>query len=98
MSLRLDPAKLDRELARRGISQRQFAERCGLHETAISRARREPVREATLRRITEGLLAIPLMPGADLLVAEPTTKKAAGGSTSPAAQEVVSRGRGRASG
>jgi len=63
--VRLDRAKLDYELARRGITARQLAARIGVSEVALSRARHgRCVRETTLRRIADGLRAIPELDGA----------------------------------
>ncbi len=71
--IRLDADKLAFELARRGVTARTLAERAGIPEVTLSRARHgRPVTESTLRRLTSGLLGIPLMVGADLLIAEPT--------------------------
>jgi transcriptional regulator with XRE-family HTH domain len=67
----LNNAKLSHELARRGATARQLAERSGVPEATLSRARYgRPISPATLRRLTEGLLAIPLMVGADLLISQ----------------------------
>lgn len=70
--VRIDAARLDYELGRRGISPRQFAELSGVNETTPSRARHGyRVRESTLRRIVAAMLRIPTMPGAQLLLSEP---------------------------
>ncbi len=70
--VRIDADRLDYELARRGISYRQFAELSGVNETTLSRARHGyRVRESTLRRIVAAMLRTPLMPGAELLLSEP---------------------------
>lgn len=51
--VRLDPAKLDYELARRGITAKELGARIGLSEVGLSRARNgHCVREGTLRRDT----------------------------------------------
>jgi len=82
--VRVDPAKLDHELARRGITARELSQRARVPEAMISRARHGArISESTLRRLTGGLLEIPLMPGSDLLISAPETK-VAGGSPSPA--------------
>ena len=70
--VRIDAARFDYELGRRGISSRQFAELSGVNETTLSRARHGyRVRELTLRRIVAAMLRIPTMPGAELLLSEP---------------------------
>jgi len=70
--VRIDAARFDYELARRGISPRQFAELSGVNEATLSRARHGyRVRESTLRRIVTAMLRIPTMPGAELLLSEP---------------------------
>lgn len=75
--VRLDAAKLDHELALRGVTARRLAEVAGVPEVTLSRARHgRPVTESTLRRITTGLLSIPLMLGADLVLAAPAGKPA----------------------
>jgi transcriptional regulator with XRE-family HTH domain len=85
----LDAAKLDSELARRGVTARRLAEVSGVPEVTISRARHgRPVSESTLRRLSTGLLSIPLLVGADLLIALPERKTAIA-STSTAVQEVA---------
>jgi len=67
---------LDHQLALRGVTARRLAEVAGVPEPSLSRARHgRPVSELTLRRLTKGLLSIPLMLGADLLVAAPETNK-----------------------
>lgn len=69
--VRLDPTKLDFELARRGVTAAELCSQIGVSEVVLSRARHgHSVRESTLRKITGGLLAIPLLDGADLLLAE----------------------------
>lgn len=74
---RIDADRLDYELARRGISPRQFAELSGVNDTTLSRARHGfRVRESTLRRMVAAMLKIPPMAGAELLLSEP--QKSAG--------------------
>jgi hypothetical protein len=81
--IKLDAARLDYELSIRGLSSRAFAERGGLLEVTLSRARHgKPVAEATLRRITEALVAIPVLAGAELIVAVPEKTKDDTASTS----------------
>jgi transcriptional regulator with XRE-family HTH domain len=73
--VRLDSARIDFELGIRGVNQRTLAARAGIPEPTMSRARHgRPVSERTLRRITEALLGIPLMLGADMLIAAPEAK------------------------
>jgi hypothetical protein len=73
--VRIDPAKLDHELACRGITAREFSQRSRVPEAMISRARHGArISEGTLRRLTGGLLQIPLMPGSDMLISAPEKK------------------------
>lgn len=71
--VRIDPDRRDYcALARRGINSRQFAQLSGVNETTLSRARHgNRVRESTLHRIVAGMLKIPPMAGAELLLSEP---------------------------
>lgn len=81
---RLDAARLDFELGRRGLTGRRLSELSGVPEVTISRARHgRPVTERTLRKLTNALLSVPLLIGADLLIADPK-EKTAGGSQTPA--------------
>jgi transcriptional regulator with XRE-family HTH domain len=68
--IRLDAGALDRQLALRGISARQLAALSGVPENTISQARRghRRITERTLRKLTQGLLACPLMIGAELII------------------------------
>jgi transcriptional regulator with XRE-family HTH domain len=85
--IKLDTARIDYEIARRGINQQTLAACAGLPPMTVSRARRgHPISEGTLRRIAEALAKIPLQLGADSLIAEPENKVAAGG-PSPAATQ-----------
>jgi transcriptional regulator with XRE-family HTH domain len=67
---RLDAAALDRQLALRGITARQLAALSNVPENTISQARRGHRRmsEKTLRKLTQGLLACPLLLGAELVI------------------------------
>ena len=70
--VRLDRNKLDFELARRGISAHELSSLIGIHEVVLSRARNgHAIREATFRKIANGLLGIPLLDGAVELLSEP---------------------------
>jgi hypothetical protein len=83
--VKLDSDRIDYELARRGKTAHEVSLHTGIPESTLSRARHgRAVSGLTLRRLTAGLLEIPLLIGADLLVAEPVHKKTAGASTSPA--------------
>ena len=76
--VRLDPDRLDFELGRRGLTARRLSQFAKVHEVTLSRARHgHPVAERTLGRITHALLEVPPLVGADLLLAEPETKKPA---------------------
>jgi len=80
---RLDPARLDYQLALRGMTARKLSEVAGIPEVTLSRARHgRLVTEGTLRRLTTALLQIPLMAGADLLIAPPAREN----ETAPAAR------------
>ena len=83
--VKLDANRLDYQLGLRGVTARQLAEVAGISEVTLSRSRHgRPVTEGTLRQLTRALLGIPLLIGADMLIAEPVNKKTAGASTSPA--------------
>jgi hypothetical protein len=72
--VRLDRSKFDYELARRGISAQELSSMIGVHAVVLSRARNgHAVREATFRKIANGLLAIPPLDGAVELLAEPAS-------------------------
>jgi DNA-binding Xre family transcriptional regulator len=71
----LDPDQLDHQLAIRAVTARQLAAKAGLAESVISRARNHRIREGTLRKIADALLAFPVIDGVDLLIATPATKK-----------------------
>jgi transcriptional regulator with XRE-family HTH domain len=61
--LRLDGARLRFELARRGLTQRDFARRVPLHEVTLSAAiAGRPIRHATLSRIAAALAELPVNP------------------------------------
>jgi transcriptional regulator with XRE-family HTH domain len=63
----LDVARLDLELARRGLSKRRFAKLACVSEVSLSRARHgRPVTEATLTKIVDALSAAPVL-GIDLV-------------------------------
>ncbi len=83
--VKIDPQRLDFELARRGIRQRELAERSGIGEVTISRARHGyAVAPATLHRLVRALADIPPLEGADLLLAQPGQKRTAEALASPA--------------
>jgi DNA-binding Xre family transcriptional regulator len=87
----IDAAKLDYELGRRGITARELAARTGIPEPTISRARHgRPVSESTLRRLSTGLLEIPLWLGTDLLIAEPERKIPTASTSAGTSKEVGS--------
>jgi transcriptional regulator with XRE-family HTH domain len=71
--VRLDPAKLDHELGRRGLTARRLAELSGIPEPTLSRARHgRPITERHLRALADALLTIPVLAGVDLLISAPT--------------------------
>jgi len=66
MSVRLDPARLDRELARRGWNATDLAQAAGCSAATISAARRgRPITSGTLSRIAMALQAAPVIAGID---------------------------------
>jgi transcriptional regulator with XRE-family HTH domain len=67
-SVRINVGKLDREEARRGITDRELADKAGVSKSAISDARRRPVLASTYRKITQALLTFPPVEGADVLL------------------------------
>lgn len=72
--IRLDRNKLDFELARRGISAQDLSLSIGVHAVVLSRARNgHAIREATFRKIVNGLLGIPPLDGAVELLDEPAS-------------------------
>ena len=69
MGARINPARLDRELARRGWSATDLAKASGCSPSTISGARRgRKVTHDTLRKICEALLKAPVVPGVDSLL------------------------------
>ena len=69
MGVRIDPARLDRELARRGWSATDLARAAGCSASTISGARRgRTVTSDTLRKIACALELAPVMPGIDYLL------------------------------
>ena len=72
----LDPVRFDFELARRGITAADLAAVAGVHEVSLSRARHGArIREATLRKLATALTRIPVIKGADAIIAAPETLK-----------------------
>jgi DNA-binding Xre family transcriptional regulator len=69
MGVRINPARLDRELARRGWSATDLANASGCSPSTISGARRgRTVTNDTLRKICEALQGAPIVPGVDSLL------------------------------
>jgi transcriptional regulator with XRE-family HTH domain len=70
----MDPARLDRELARRGWNATDLAKASGISVGTISAARRgRPVSNATLSKIADALREAPVVDGVDMLLEpEPT--------------------------
>ena len=76
----MDPARLDRELARRGWNATDLAKACGISVGTISAARRgRAISNATLGKIAHALRATPVVDGIDQLL-EPENGLAANGS------------------
>jgi len=70
--IKLTASRLDFEQARRGVTTRRLAELAGVSEVTLSRAKHgRSITEDTLRRVTQALLSLPLVVGADLLISEP---------------------------
>ena len=66
MSVRLNPARLDRELARRGWNAIDLAQAAGCSAATISAARRgRPITSGTLSKIASALQRTPVIPGID---------------------------------
>jgi transcriptional regulator with XRE-family HTH domain len=77
----MDPARLDRELARRGWSATDLSKASGISVGTISAARRgRPVSNATLVKIAGALHAAPIVDGVDVLL-EPESEITANGSS-----------------
>jgi len=69
MGVRISPARIDRELARRGWSATDLARASGCSPSTISGARRgRQVTNDTLRKIADALLSAPVIPGVDGLL------------------------------
>ena len=69
VSTRMDPARLDRELARRGWNATDLAKAAGISVATMSAARSgRPVANATVCKIAEALLKAPVVPGVDDLL------------------------------
>lgn len=69
MTIRMNPARLDRELARRGWNATDLAIASGCSAATISAARRgRAVTSATLCKIAEALRKAPVVAGVDNLL------------------------------
>ena len=69
MGVRISPARLDRELARRGWNATELAKASGCSPSTISGALRgRKVNSETLRKIADALLNAPVVPGVDSLL------------------------------
>jgi DNA-binding Xre family transcriptional regulator len=72
--IRIDPTRLDHELARRGITAQELSAAIGVSAVALSHARNgHSIRETTFAKIANGLAQIPVLDGADALLAEPVS-------------------------
>jgi DNA-binding Xre family transcriptional regulator len=66
MSIKLNPARLERELARRGWNATDLANASGCSAATISGARRgRAITSDTLSKIAEALRHAPVIPGVD---------------------------------
>jgi transcriptional regulator with XRE-family HTH domain len=80
MGVRISPARLDRELARRGWNASELAKASGCSPSTISGALRgRRVNNETLRKIADALLSAPIVPGVDSLL-EPENGQLVNGS------------------
>jgi DNA-binding Xre family transcriptional regulator len=69
MTSRMHPARLDRELARRGWNATDLAKASGISVATISAARHgRPVANSTLCKIADALQKAPVIPGVDDLL------------------------------
>jgi transcriptional regulator with XRE-family HTH domain len=69
MGARINPARLDRELARRGWNATDLAKASGCSPSTVSGARRgRTVTNETLCKIAGALLNAPVVPGVDSLL------------------------------
>jgi transcriptional regulator with XRE-family HTH domain len=69
MTVQLDPARLERELARRGWNASDLARAAGCSIATISGARRgRAISSSTLSKIANALLQAPVVPGIDDLL------------------------------
>lgn len=95
----LDKDRFDYELAIRAIPARKLAELSGVHEVILSRARRgQPIATGTLRKITQALLRVPTLPGAELLVTRPENTKAVAEPAAPSGEPETKKRRRRVAG
>jgi transcriptional regulator with XRE-family HTH domain len=79
MTTRMQPARLDRELARRGWNATDLAKASGISIATISAARHgRPVSNSTLYKIANALRDAPVIPGVDDLL-EPAWEPMSGG-------------------
>jgi DNA-binding Xre family transcriptional regulator len=69
MTTRLHPARLERELARRGWNATDLAKASGISVATICAARHgRPVANSTLAKIADALLKTPVIEGVDDLI------------------------------
>ena len=67
--MRLDPQRLGREMARRGLDQSACAKAAGIsHATMCAAARGKPVRSRTARAIAAALDRSPVVEALDVLL------------------------------
>jgi hypothetical protein len=72
LGVRCDPVRLEYELSHRGATARHLSELSGVAEPTLSRWRHGAgISGVTFRRITAALLSMPVLDGADLLIAKP---------------------------
>ena len=70
--VQIDPDRLARELAVRGLTARDLARVAGVPEHTLSQARHghRRLRPQTLRKLVDALVSIPLIDGVELLLAD----------------------------
>ncbi len=77
MSYKLDKTQLNRELMRRGLTQRQLEKLAGLPPSSVSRSWSLPLGAKNFARLMAALAAVPVIEGADdMLVGEKRTASA----------------------
>jgi hypothetical protein len=88
--VRIDPARYDFELARRASTSRELSRRAGVTAVLLSRARHgDPISETNFRKIVTALRAMPVLDGADQLLASPSNRSLKAKAGQSHAEELV---------